>query len=539
MNLTRTRRAAVPQKNVPDRLPPHEIVAEAAVLGCMLLDSESGMDQAREAGLAAGWFYDLRNAMIWQAMCELEEAGVRLEPVALCQRLAKNNGALEQAGGVAYISTLPDQTAGTWNLWHYLEIVRKAWLLRRTLAMCTEAAVGVYEPDADPALVLSRVERTVLELADGQALTEQRLKEIVLQVLAGLEDYHRGRAQIQGLTTGLEYLDKLLCGFGGKHGNYIVVSARPGLGKTSIATQIAEHLAIDYVWFDPVVETPAAGGPPQPVMELDAEGRERFKTVRKVGVPVAVFTLEMAADALVQRMIFQRARADMQRWRTGFARSEDLPPLTKAAAELAAANIYIDDTGRCTIEVLRARARRMWRQYGIKCFIIDYIQLLRTAGKRFREDRVQELSEISGEIQALGKELQVPVIVLAQMNRDYEKEPNRKPRLSDLKDCGSIEQDADQVGFLYQPKLRTADEERYQKAMQEAYGNDWSRYPWRVDLLWAKNRYGPTGVVQMLFQRSCTRFLDWNAWLKERGQLPPAQGEKAPALEAGQEEMDV
>jgi replicative DNA helicase len=151
---------------------------------------------------------------------------------------------------------------------------------------------------------------------------------------------------------------------------------------------------------------------------------------------------------------------------------------------------------------------------------------MRAGGKRFRDDRVQELSEISGDIQSLGKELQIPFVVLAQMNRDYEKDPNRAPRLSDLKDCGSIEQDADLVGFLYKPKMREKEEEQYSAAMEAIYGDDWSTYPVRQNLFFAKNRYGPTGIAQLLFQKSCTRFLDWVVWLKEHGQKTAALGER-------------
>jgi replicative DNA helicase len=252
--------------------------------------------------------------------------------------------------------------------------------------------------------------------------------------------------------------------------------------------------------------------------------------VQHRGIPVGIFSLEMSAQSLVHKMLFQRARADLQRWRTGFALESDHPKLVKAAAEIASAKVWIDDTGRCSIGELRAKARRWVRQYGIKLFIVDYIQLMRTDGRRFRDDRVQELAEISGELQNLGKQLGVPFLILAQMNRDYEKEPNRAPRLSDLKDCGAIEQDADLVGFLYYPtKEHETKKEKYVEAMEAVHGKDWSKYPLRVNLILAKNRFGPTGIVELLFEHHCTHFLDYGRWLKEHGHRAPAMGERKSA----------
>lgn len=527
--LNRTRRGKPALKDpVADRLPPYAAEAEKAVIGCgldvMPGASREAMNACEEYGLRGEWFYDLRHRKTWEVMAEIHGAGRDVDVITLQQRL-KDRGLLDEVGGIAFLGECQNAAPVASAVGNYLEILEEKFIERRLVAVGTEMRQGVFAVEEGEKTsvreLLARCEREVLRLGEESAAErEQHIREVLRAVVNELEDYHRGHAQMRGIGTGLEYVDKLLCGLGGKNGNYIVLSARPGMGKTSLATQIAMHAALDYVWWDPVIE----GG--KPVMEPQEDGSERIKCERKVGVPVGIFTLEMAQEALVSRMLFQRAEGDLQRWRTGFATNADVQPLATAAGGLAKAPIYIDDAGRCTVDSLRAKARRMARQYGIKLFVIDYIQLMRSGGRRFREDRVQELSEISGEIQGLGKELQVPFIVLAQMNRDYEKDPNRRPRLSDLKDCGSIEQDADVVGFLYGPKLKAAQEEQYEAAMTAVYGDDWSQYPERVDLLVAKNRYGPSGVAQLLFQKSCTRFRDWVGWLKDHKQKDLAAGER-------------
>ena len=516
-------------KILADKLPPHALEAEAGALACALIDPLESLNRIEETRVTQDWFYDLRHQTLLQVLLDMQESGTHIDQVTLYQWLS-DRAMLSQVGGWEYVGKLPDLVPSAANLPQYLDILREKFLLRMMVRLGTDMVSSSYQIEqgqkTDPHELLARIERDILRLSEERAqVGEVRLKQIIARVIAGLEDYHRGHAQLRGVTTGIEYVDKLLCGFGGPNGNYIVLSARPSLGKTSFATQLALHAALDYAWFEPVLENGVA------VMDGD-----KFKMKREVGIPVGIFSLEMSADALVQRMLFQRAQADMQRWRTGFAESADFPPLTKAAGELAKAPIYIDDTPRCTISSVRAKARRMWRQYGIKLFIIDYIQLMR-GGRRFREDRVQELAEISGELQSLGKELNVPFIVLAQMNRDYEKDPNRQPRLSDLKDCGSIEQDADVVGFLYTPKLKTAAKETYDLAMERVFEHDWSKYPRRVNCIWAKNRYGPTGDSELLFQKSCTRFLDYNVWLKDHGYKEAALGEKQRDIIPSNEEM--
>ena len=510
-----------------DRLPPHAQEAEQALLGCCLLEWLPSLNACEEGGVTREWFYDLRHQLLYHAMQELFKAGTAVDVVTLAEQL-KNKGLLEEAGGIGYLASLPEAAPSASSLPHYLAIVQEKYLLRGVVKCCVAAVNEIYSdtPPEAPGLV-EQLEKELIRLAEAGSEGNERLLRAVLdEVIAELEDYHRGHAQIHGLTTGLEYVDKFLCGLGGKNGNYVVLGGRPGTGKTSLALQIATHAACEFVWFDPVLD--AAG---QPVLE-EVDGKERFKCTRKVGVPVGIFSLEMQGNSLVERMLFNAAGADMQRWRTGFAEKDAVPLLVQASRGLFAGNaVVIEDSARLRIDQVRAKARRWRRQYGIKLLVIDYIQLLKASGKRFRDDRVQELSEISAELQALGKELNLPIVVLAQMNRDYEKEPTRQPRLADLKDCGSIEQDADLVGFLYTPRLGEKEKKEYDTAMAEVFPDvEWGKIPKRVNVLWAKNRYGPTGVNQLLFQKSCTKFFDWVNWLKTHGQRALAQGERLPGM---------
>ena len=241
-------------------------------------------------------------------------------------------------------------------------------------------------------------------------------------------------------------------------GEMIVVAARPSMGKTSLAMNIVEHVAL------------------------------------KQGLPVGVFSLEMTADALVMRMLCSLARINLRDMREGFLQNRDFPRILDASGKLSKAGLHIDDSGGLSILQLRARARRMWQQHGIKLFVIDYMQLLHSTSRRGAENRQQEISEISSGVKALAKDLNVPVIVLSQLNRELEKDKNRKPRLSDLRESGAIEQDADLVGLLYRPSGSESD------------NDDTANEAEQINLLIAKQRNGPTGDVRLTFLKGYTRF---------------------------------
>jgi replicative DNA helicase len=263
---------------------------------------------------------------------------------------------------------------------------------------------------------------------------------------------------LTGIATGFNDLDKMTSGLHG--GEMVVIAARPSMGKTSLAMNVAEHVAIDQ------------------------------------RLPVGVFSLEMTSESLVLRMLCSRSRVNMRNVRDGFLAERDFPKLTGAAGKLAGAPLFIDDSSGLSILQLRAKARRMHQQYGIKLFIIDYLQLLHSTARR-ADNRQQEIADISNGLKALAKELSVPVIVLSQLNRELEREKNRKPRMSDLRESGAIEQDADLIGLLYKPN---ADDEEGGGAVP---AND-EAVP--VNLLIAKQRNGPTGDVNLTFLKSFTRF---------------------------------
>lgn len=499
-------------------LPPHSAEAEAGVLGCILHAPQDCLDDCMELGVAEEWFYVLAHQVVFHGMRRLAAAGMPIDLVTLTTWL-RDSGKLEGVGGAAYVSGLPDCTPSSENLLYYLDLVREKYYARTALAAFVTSVQDLQGSKLLPAQVLANAQKTLEGLSEmATSKQECQVRSVLPAVLERLEsNYHRGSAQMDGLSTGLIYLDKILCGIGGDNGNMIVLSARPGIGKTSLAMQVVLHVALDHRWF-----TPKFG---EDGKQLEEEGKRQW--IENRGLPCWVFSLEMSEEALVKRLLFQRAKADMQRFRNGFANNKDFDLLDKASTELNMAKIYIDATGRCTIDELKSRARRAVRQFGIKLFVIDYIQLLRVSRRDRRTERREELEEISGEIFKLGKELGVPFVVLAQMNRDYEKDPNRKPRLSDLKDCGAIEQDADVIIFLYPPKMDEDDRDQMDAMLQRVYDRDWSVRPSRVDLLVAKNRHGMSDATcQMLFQKSSTLFLDFVEWKKAHGFQEAAKGER-------------
>jgi replicative DNA helicase len=524
--------AARKKADIGDKLPPHAIEAEKGLLGCALNDPVPVLSALQERGVDLSWFYDLGHQLLWWAMADAYSRGQAVDVVTVWQWVCDSGQADKFPNGLACLAALPEATPSAANWPAYADILEDKWRQRQLLALGVRIQMMVQAEKANTALILSEAERGVMSLSeDAAAGVEKTAASYVERVYGEIKNYRRGHAQIKGLTTGLEYLDKLLCGFGGKHGNYVVVSSRPGLGKTALATDIMLHVAFDHVWWEPQFY-------PDGKPKLNEANEQLWESRR--GLPVAFFSMEMKAEALVERMIFQRAGVDMQTYRTGFARKDDQKRMDVAADEILGAGdrLLIDDEARCTIETIKARARRLARQKGIKLFIVDYIQLLRSERQQRKPDRVHELTEISGEIQALGKELNVPFLVLAQMNRDYEKDPLRTPRLADLKDCGAIEQDADVVIFLYEPKQSKEEREsiadaiddganREAEAKGERRRSGWSGRYFQVNALVAKARYGPSGKkVQLLFENACTKWHDYNVWLKQRGVKSAAAGER-------------
>ncbi len=442
-----------------DRLPPHSAEAEQGVLGCILLSPNDCMGECIER-LKDGEevFYDLRHQTIFKALAEMYDAREPIDLITLQQKL-KDGQILEQVGGLAYLSLLPDTVPSAANLSYYLEIVREKFLLRKMIHVCTDVVSRVYDYEGEVDALMDEVERDILRISEARVQAQTiTIKDLVKKAINTIEDFHQRQGMLTGIPTGFSDLDKMTTGLHG--GEMVVIAARPSMGKTSLAMNIAEHVAID------------------------------------AKLPVGVFSLEMSSESLVLRMLCSRSRVNLRNVREGFLAERDFPKLTGAAGKLAGCPLFIDDSSGLSILQLRAKARRMHQQYHIKLFVIDYLQLLHSTARR-AENRQQEIADISSGIKALAKELDVPIIVLSQLNRELEREKNRKPRMSDLRESGAIEQDADLVGLLYKPNADEEENAAAGPAAEEAVP---------VNLLIAKQRNGPTGDVNLTFLRSYTRF---------------------------------
>src|ERR1051326_2875894 len=444
-----------------DRLPPHSPEAEQGVLGCVLLSPNDCMGECIEkfkSGTEV--FYDLRHQTIFSTLVEMYDAREAIDLITLQQRL-KNKQLLDEVGGIPYLAALPDTVPSSANLGYYLEIVQEKYLLRRMIRNCAEVVGRVYDYEGEVDALMDEVERDILRISESRVKSQTiTIKELVKKAINTIEEFHQRQGVLTGVGTGFTDLDKMTSGF--HAGEMVVIAARPSMGKTSLAMNIAEHVAID------------------------------------LNLPVGVFSLEMTSESLVLRMLCSRSRVNLRNVRDGFLAERDFPKLTGSAGKLAKAPLFIDDSSALSILQLRAKARRMFQQYGIKLFVIDYLQLLHSTAKRV-ENRQQEIADISGGIKALAKELNVPVIVLSQLNREVEKEKGRAPRLSDLRESGSIEQDADLVGLLYKPNSKSDDDDSGGAAEPE------DAIP--VNLLIAKQRKGPAQVdVNLTFLKTYTRF---------------------------------
>jgi replicative DNA helicase len=441
-----------------DRLPPHSPEAEQGVLGCVLLSPNDCMgDCIGKFKAGAEVFYDLRHQTIYGALSEMYDAREAIDLITLQQRL-KDRNLLEQVGGIAYLAALPDTVPSSANLSYYADIVQEKFLLRKMIHTCTDVVGRVYDFEGEADTLMDEVERDILQINEARVQSKTILiKDLVHNAITTVENFHQRQGMLTGVGTGFSDFDKMTSGL--HAGEMIVIAGRPSTGKTSLAMNIAEHVALE----------------------------EKL--------PVGVFSLEMTADSLVLRMLCSRARVNLRSMREGFLSERDFPKLTGAAGKLSSAPLFIDDTPALSILQLRAKARRMKQQYDIKLFVIDYLQLLHSTARRAQDNRQQEIADISSGVKSLAKELAVPVIVLSQLNRELEREKNRKPRLSDLRESGAIEQDADVVGLLYKPS--SDDEESVAGEEQEAQA---------VNLLIAKQRNGPTGDVNLTFLKQYTRF---------------------------------
>jgi replicative DNA helicase len=374
------------------------------------------------------------------------------------QQCLKDKQMLDQVGGLAYLSSLQDTVPSAANLSYYLDIVHEKSTLRKMIRTCSGIVARAYENEGEVDTLMDEAERDILRISESRVQgSTKTIKDLVKSAITTIEDCHQRQGMLTGIATGFTDFDKMTSGL--HPGEMVVIAARPSMGKTSLAMNIVENVVIDQ------------------------------------RLPVGVFSLEMTAESLVLRMLCSRSRVNLRNVREGFLAERDFPKLTGAASKMANCPLYIDDTAGLSILQLRAKARRMHQQHGIKLLVIDYLQLLHSTARRAQESRQQEIADISNGVKALAKELELPVMVLSQLNREMEKDKNRKPRLSDLRESGSIEQDADLVGLLYKPSVEE----------DEGGGNEETDSR-PVNLLIAKQRNGPTGDVHMMFLNSITRF---------------------------------
>lgn len=433
--------------------------AERAALSCMLMDPVTIIPKAIEK-LSPGYFYIPAHRIIFEALLHLYKTRPegKLDLIVLNTELAKQ-GTLDAVGGPKTLADLLDDVPTTALFDDYSEFLKEKFILRRIIQDCTECVTEAYDGPASSAIFLDSVEKKVLQIRN-ETSQEKGIEEMrvhVLRVIQSIDDMYNSDGASGGIMTGFHDLDAMTNGFHG--GEMIVIAARPSMGKTSFAMNIVENIAI-----------------------------------RKDNpIPVAVFSLEMTSESLVQRLLCSRAKVHMQKLRGGFLAKADFPKLMQVAGQLAEAPIWIDDTPGLTINELQAKARRLKQQHGIKLIAIDYLQLLKAPDVGGRDGREKEIAAISGGIKGIAKELNIPVIVLAQLNRNPDSRGG-KPRMSDLRESGSIEQDADLVGLLMRAEVYADDDADRESKYGEA------------EFIIAKQRNGPTGEVPLTFHKEFMRF---------------------------------
>src|SRR6266705_2601161 len=437
------------------RTPPHSVDAEQGVLGSMLISPRETIAECVEK-INEEYFYVPAHRTIYDVLVELWNAGQAIDLITFTQVLRDRN-LLDSVGGAASVTNLFTFVPTAANVQYYLEIVRDKYILREIISAGTESVRRAYEEQDEVNNLLDEVEQRIFAVGEDRFKGEMlSMKEQVISTLESIEKLFENKGAITGVSTGFRDLDKLTSGL--HSSEMIVIAARPSMGKTALAMNIAEHAAIE------------------------------------VKLPVAIFSLEMSAQQLVQRMLCSRARVNLAKTRDGFLAEADFPKLTHAASKLAEAKIFIDDSAGLSILELRAKARRLKAQQDVQLIIVDYLQLLRSTSRRAQDNRQLEISEISAGLKGLAKELKIPIVVVAQLNRQPEARSGGKPRLSDLRESGSIEQDADLVGLLVRPEIYEEDEEARAEKAGEA------------ELIIAKQRNGPVGEITLTFLKEFTRF---------------------------------
>ncbi|WP_312470711.1 replicative DNA helicase [Neobacillus sp.] len=434
-----------------DRMPPQNIEAEQAVLGAIFLEP-SALTLASEI-LIPEDFYRASHQKIFNVMLKLNDDGKAVDLITVTEELAASK-LIEDTGGVSYLSELAGSVPTAANIEYYARIVEEKSLLRRLIRTATEIATDGYSREDEVEALLSEAEKSILEVAQRKnAGAFHNIKDVLVRTYDNIELMHNRVGDITGIATGFAELDRMTAGF--QRNDLIIVGARPSVGKTAFALNIASNVAT------------------------------------KTGENVAIFSLEMGAEQLVMRMLCSEGNIDAQRLRTGSLTDEDWGKLTMAMGSLSNSGIFIDDTPGVRISDIRSKCRRLKQEHGLGMILIDYLQLILGSG-RSGENRQQEVSEISRSLKQLARELQVPVIALSQLSRGVEQRQDKRPMMSDIRESGSIEQDADIVAFLYRDDYY--DKESENKNI--------------IEIIIAKQRNGPTGTVQLAFVKEYNKFVN-------------------------------
>lgn len=436
-----------------DRIPPQNIEAEQAVLGAMLIEREA-ISKVAEL-LRPEDYYREAHRLIYNAMIELFNKNDGVDMVTVIEFLRKEDK-LEAAGGIAYVTSLANSVPTAANVLYHARIVEEKALLRQLINAATNIAGMGYEGSDEVTSVLDNAEKMILSVSSRKMGGEfTPIKSIIFDAFSKIEQLYASKGSITGIPTGFKDLDRLTSGL--QPSDLILIAARPSMGKTAFVLNIAQHIGI-------------------------AEKKA-----------VAFFSLEMSKEQLVQRMLCAESTIDSQRLRIGELEEKDWTKLVSGADRLSAAPIFIDDTAGITVMEMRSKARRLKIEYDLKLIIIDYLQLMQGSGKgKGGENRQQEISEISRSLKGLAREINVPVIALSQLSRSVESRQVKKPMLSDLRESGSLEQDADIVAFLYRDDYYNPDSDK--KNITE--------------VIIAKHRNGPVDTVQLFFHKQFTKFSD-------------------------------
>ncbi len=430
------------------KLPPQNLEAEKSVLGAMLIDEEA-IGLALEI-LNTAWFYEERHRRIFSAILDLYNNRKNVDLITLSEKL-KQDGQLEAVGGQTYLSRLIDLVPTAANVEHYAHIVKEKGILRLLITNATKIVHEAYEAKGEVSEVVDSAEKLIFEISDlKHSQNSVHIKELVKTTIERIDTLYQRKEHVTGLETGFSEFDRMTSGL--QPSDLVIVAGRPSMGKSALAASILEHIGI------------------------------------QLKKPVAFFSLEMSKEQLVQRMLCSQARVDAHKVRSGYLAPSDWPKLTSAAGRLSASTIFIDDTPAISALELRAKARRLKSHHDIQMIVLDYLQLMR--GNTKTDNRQQEISEISRSIKALARELSIPIIALSQLSRAVESRQDHRPQLSDLRESGAIEQDADVVVLM----------------MREEYYNPTEENRGVAEINIAKQRNGPVGTVKLAFIKEYMRF---------------------------------